>query len=206
MREHAERLSQPPLREGVCRITLVVNRKGGFKPFVHQVRVKFGHLLGEHHAFVDDRTARQRRQIKLRNARCGRRFFDATADHVQFALESFFVDAFGIADQNLFNLWAGRIGFFPQTFNLYRHVAPAINVVAHAQNFGLDDGPARFLRAEICAWQKHLTNRDQLVHVRGVTGAFDLVVKEFHRDLNVDARAIPRLAICIDSAAVPDCF
>ena len=165
MRQHAERLRQPPLREGVGRIALVINRKGGFKPFVHQVGVKLGHLLGQHHAFVDDRTARQRRQIKLRTCRRGRRFFDATADHVQFALESFFVDAFGIADQNLFNLGPGRVGLFAQTVNFHRHVAPAIDVVAHAQNFGFDDGPARFLRAEIGARQKHLTNRDQLVLV-----------------------------------------
>ncbi len=65
VRQHAERLRQPPLREGVGRIPLVIDRKGALEPLVLQIGIKLGHLLGQHHAFVDDRPARQLTQIKL---------------------------------------------------------------------------------------------------------------------------------------------
>jgi hypothetical protein len=83
-------------------------------------------------------------------------------------------------------------------------MAPAIDVVAHPQDFGFDDRPAGFLRAEIGAGQEHLSHRHQLVLARLMPGAHDLVVEERRRDLHVDARAVARLAIGIHRAPVPD--
>src|SRR5690606_34130258 len=65
-------------------------------------------------------------------------------------------------------------------------------------------GPAGFLGGEIGARQKDLPDGDQLVLVRLVPGAADLVVKERDRDLHVDARAVAGLAIGIHRAAMPD--
>ena len=52
--QHPKRLCEPPLRERVGRIPLVIDRKGTFEPRVQKIGIKLGHLLGEHHAFVND--------------------------------------------------------------------------------------------------------------------------------------------------------
>ena len=51
--EHAEGLSQPPLREGVGGIALVIDRDGRDETFVLKVRIEFVDVLGEEHAFID---------------------------------------------------------------------------------------------------------------------------------------------------------
>ena len=204
--QHAERLGQPPLGESVGGIALVINGKRGFEPVVHQIRVKFSNLLGQHHAFVNDGPARQRRDVKRTNTPGQCRFFNAAADDIQLAFKGVFVDAFCVRDQDLFDLGAGRVGLFAKAFNFDRHMAPAVNIVAHAQNFGFHDGPAGFLGCEIGAGQEHLTHRNQLVHVRRVAGALNLVIKELYRDLHMDARTITGLAIRVHSTPVPDGF
>ena len=62
------------------------------------------------------------------------------------------------------------------------------------------------LRAEIVARQEDLADGDQLVPIRLMPGAADLVVEEGDGDLHVNARAIAGLAIGIDRAAMPDRF
>ena len=76
---------------------------------------------------------------------------------------------------------------------------PTIDIVPHAQHFGFHDGPAGLLRPEIRARQKHLPHGDHLVGARVMPGALHLIVKELHRDLHMDARAITGLAVRIDS-------
>ena len=85
-------------------------------------------------------------------------------------------------------------------------MAPAIDVIPHPQNFGFNDRPACLLRGKVGARQENLTHSDHLVHTRLVAGAANLVIEERHRDLDVDARTIPCLAIRIHSTTVPDCF
>ena len=202
--EHPEGLRQPPLREGVGRIALVIDRECAFEPLVFQVRVELRHLLGQHHALVDDRPARQRGEVKLAHTCGGGGFFDPAADDVKLTLECLFVHALGVRDQDLFDLGPGRVGFFAKAGDIHRHVTPAVDVIAHAQDFGLDDGPARLLRAEVGARQEHLTDRDHLFLARLVAGAADLIVEELNRNLHVDARAVAGLAVGIHRAPVPD--
>ena len=57
VRQHAERLCQPPLWERVGGIALVINRKRRFKTVVHQIGIEHSDLFGQHHAFVNDRPA-----------------------------------------------------------------------------------------------------------------------------------------------------
>ena len=206
MRQHAERLREPPLREGIGGIPLVIDRERALEPLIHQVRVEHCNLLGEHHAFVDHRAARQRRDIKLAYTRSCCRFFNATTDHIKLTLERFLVHTFGIGDENLFDLGACRISLFTKASNIDGDVTPAIDVVAHAQNFGFNDCAAGLLRAEICARQEDLANRHQLILARRVTCALDLIIEERDGDLNVDTSAITRLAIRVHSTAVPDRF
>ena len=182
----------------------MIDRKCRFKALVHQVGVEHRDLLSQHHAFVDDAAARQAAQVNPLDL-CGEgSFLDPAADDVEIALKLFLIDVLVTADQDLFDLGARGIGLFAQHGRIDRHMTPAVNIVAHAQNFGFHDGPAAFLRRKIGARQEHLTHGDQLVHVRLMPGAAHLVIKERHRDLHMDARAIAGLAVGIDSAAVPD--
>ena len=206
MRQHAERLCQPPLREGVRGITLVINRKRTLEPLVHQVGIKLRHLLRQHHALIDDRAAGHRRNIQRRHLRRDRRLLDAATDHIQLTLERLLIHTLGVGNQNLLDLGPRRIGLLAQTLNLHWHMAPAIDVVTHAQNFGLDNRATCFLSGKIRARQKHLPHGQHLVHARRVPRTLHLIVKERHRDLHVDTRAIACLTISIDRPAVPDRF
>ncbi len=58
--------------------------------------------------------------------------------------------------------------------------------------------------AKVCPRQKDLTDRDQLILARRVACPLDLIVKEIHRYLYVNARAIAGLAVRIHSTPVPD--
>ena len=204
VRQHAERLRQPPLREGIRGVSLVINCKRGLKSFVLKVGIKLRNLLGQHHAFVDDRPARQRRDVELRHASSGSRLLDPATNNVKLALKRLFINPFGIGDQDLLNLGAGRIRFLAQAIDGDRHMPPAVDVIAHAQNFGFHNGPAGLLRAEIRARQKHLTNRHQLVHARLMACPFDLIVEKRRRDLHMNARTVTGFAIRINSTPVPD--
>ena len=204
MGQHAERLGQPPLRESVGRITLVVDGKRRHEGRILQIRIEFGHLLGQHHALVDHRPAGQAAQVERRDLRGGCGFFDPAADHIKLALEGFLVCALGVLDQDLLDLGARGIRLFPQNRGIDRHMTPAIDVVAHAQHFAFDDRAAAFLRAEIGARQEHLPDGDQRVHVGLMPGAADLVVEERNRDLQVNARAVAGLSVGVHGAPVPD--
>ena len=156
VRQHAEWLRKPPLREGVCRIPLMVDRERTFEPLILQVRIKLRYILRQHHALVDDRPTRQRTKVKRRHLSSSRSLLDPATDYIELALERLFIDTFGIRNQDLFNFGPRRIGFLAEHINIHRHVPPAIDVVPHPQDLGLDDCPACFLSAKISTWQEHL--------------------------------------------------
>src|SRR3546814_15267221 len=62
MREAAERLRQPPLRESVGRITLVKDRDAAFEQLVRKVGEEVREAFGEEQPLVDDRARRQDRK------------------------------------------------------------------------------------------------------------------------------------------------
>ena len=206
MGQHAEGLGQPPLREGVGGIALVINRKGAFKPLIHQIGVEGGNLFGQHHALVDDAAAGQGAQIHALNPGRIGGFLNPAADDVQLALKLLLIDVLLTADQDLLNLRPRRVGLVTQNARVHRHMPPAINVMAHPQNFGFHDGPAPLLRAEIGARQKHLPDRDQLFGVRLMPGAAHLVIEKLDRNLHMDPRPVASLAIGIHRAPVPHRF
>ena len=206
MGQHPERLGQPPLREGIGGIPLVIDREGALETLVQKIGIKLGHLLGQHHALVDHTAARERADIHASHTCGGGGLLDPAADHIELALKCFFVDTLGVRDQDLFDLGPGSIGLLAQNAGVYRHMAPAIDVIAFAQHLGFNDGPANLLSAEIGPRQEHHAHGNQLVVIGGVARALDLIIEERHRDLDVDARAIARLAIRINRAPVPDSF
>ena len=206
MGQHAEGLRQPPLWEGIGRIALVIQSKGGLESFIFQIWIEFRHILRQKHAFVDDRTARQAGQVKAINSCSLCSFFNPATNHIKLALKRFFIDTFGIGHQDLFNFRSRGIGLFTQTGNIHRHMAPAVDIIPHAQNFCFHNRPAGFLGPKISTRQEHLADGHQLIHARRMTGAFNLIIEEWHRDLHMDASPVAGLAICIDSTAVPNRF
>src|SRR3546814_10465467 len=60
VREAAERLRQPPLREGVGRIALVEDRDAADETIVDEIGIEDRQRFGEEQPLVDDRAARQR--------------------------------------------------------------------------------------------------------------------------------------------------
>ena len=203
MGEHPEGLGQPPLREGVGAVTLVIDRKGGLEPLIHQIGVEGGDLFGQHHALVDDAAAGQGAQIHPLNPGGIGGFLNPAADDVQLPLKLLLIDVLFTADQDLLNLGPRRIGLVAQNARVHRHMPPAINVMAHAQHFGFHDGPATLLRAKVGARQEHLPDRDQLFRVRLMARAAHLVIEELDRNLHMDPRPVASLAIGIDRAPVP---
>ena len=182
----------------------MIDCEGALETVVLQVGIEHGDLLGQHHALVDDRAAGQRTDIEFLDLRLCHGLFDPAADDVKLALERILVDVLEVRDQNLLDLWPGSVCLGAQTGHIDRHMAPAIDVVPHAQHFALDDGPAFFLRAEIGARQKYLANGDHLVGIGLVAGPADLVIEELDGDLDVNACAVAGLAVRVDRAAVPD--
>ena len=135
-----------------------------------------------------------------------RGFFDPAANDIKLALKGLFIHTFGVRHQELLNFRSCGIGLFAQIGDIHRHMAPAIDIIAHAQHFCFHNRPAGFLSAEIRARQEHLPHRHQLVHTRRMAGAFNLVIEEWHRNLHMDASSIAGLAIRIDRTAVPNRF
>ena len=74
--------------------------------------------------------------------------------------------------------------------------------MAEVQDLGLDDLPAALLRGEVGLGQEHLADGDALVR-QGVAAALDVLGEEVLRDLDMDAGAVPGLAVRIHRAAVP---
>ena len=82
MGQHAERLCQPPLRESIGGIALMIDRKGGFETRVQKVGIEFRNLFGQHHAFVDDRPTGKGADIHALDTGSDGGFLDPAADHV----------------------------------------------------------------------------------------------------------------------------
>ena len=87
MRQAAKRLCQPPLREGVGRITLVEDRDPRGEPVILQVGVEDRQRFGEEQPLVDDRPARQRTDVEALDLCRDHLLFDPAAHDVQVLLE-----------------------------------------------------------------------------------------------------------------------
>ena len=202
MGERAERLRQPPGREGVGRIALVIDRKARNETGVEQVRVELGQAFGQEHALVDDRARRQGAEIQLGYLCCDRLLLDAAADHVKIALELGGAGALGVPDHDLLDLGARRIRLLADHRDVDRHLPPAVDGVTEGKDLGLDDLPATLLRAEVGLRQENLAYPHR-ARLHAVAAAFDGFGEEILRDLDVDAGAIARLAVGVNRAAVP---
>ena len=202
MGEHAEWLRQPPGGEGVGGVALVVDGEAADEPLVQQVRVEIGQVLGQEHALVDHRPAGHRADVQLVDLGGDGLLLDAAADDVQVALERGFVGGGAVAHDDLLDLRARGVGLLTNAAHVDRHLAPAMDGVAEIQDLGLDDLAAALLGGEVGLGQEHLAHGDALDRP-GVAAALDVFGEEILRDLDMDAGAVPGLAVGIHGAAVP---
>ena len=118
-----------------------------------------------------------------------RRLLHAPAQDVELLLELAVVElGIAAADQDLLDLGPRGVGLLADHRDVDRHLAPAQDRVAEAQDLGLDDGAAALLRAEVGARQEHHADGDA-ADLRGLAGRIaDMVAEEVLRDLDMDAR------------------
>ncbi len=202
--EAAERLRQPPLREGVGRVTLVEQRDAALEARVGQVGVEDRQALGEEQPLVDDRAARQRADVEALDLGGDHPLLDAAADEIQVLLELSLVDIARqwAGDHDLLDLGPRRLRLEADHRHVDRHLPPAIDGVARIDDRALDDGAAALLRAEVGARQEdHADGEPVLAHL--VPRQRDRVVEEAQRQVDVEAGAVAGLAIGIDRAAMP---
>ena len=215
MGEAAERLRQPPLREGIGAVALVIDGKARDKAFIHQIGIENRQFLGEEQALVDDRPRRQRADVETLRLAFDDLFLDAAADEIKVLFER--LDRRGLAfgtqrrigerpgNHDLFDFGARQHRLVADHRHIDRHLAPAIDLVAKADDFGFDDGAAGLLRRQIGARQENLADGEQIGLGR-MAGTADMFVEEIEWQFDMDAGAIAGLAIGIDGTAVPDCL
>src|SRR5262249_16304415 len=204
VRQHAERLGKLPLRKGVGRIALVEDGEARDEALVQQVGGEGRKMLGQEHALVDDRAAAERADVELADVLAERRLVDAPAEDVELLLELAVVElSVTAADQDLLDLGPRGVGLLADYRDVDRHLAPAQDEVAEAQDLGLDDGAAALLRAQVGARQEHHADGDA-ADMRQLAGRIaDVLAEEVLRDLDMQARAVTGLAVGVDGATMP---
>ncbi len=199
--EHPERLGELPGRPGVGRVALVEDREARDEPRVLQVGIEHRQLLGQEQALVDHRAAGQGADVEAVDVLGQHLVLDPAADQEQLALELVVAHALGVAEDDLLDLGPGGDRLVADHRGVDRHLAPAEDRVAEAQDLGLDDRPAALLAGEVGARQEHHADRDPAL---GELAAADLLAQEVLRDLEIDAGTVAGLAVGVDRAAMPD--
>ena len=160
VREHAEGLGEPPCGEGVRRIALVEDGEGRDETLVFEIGIEIRELFGEEHALVDERPRRQRADVEILNGRFAHALLDAPPAEIKPALELFHIELVAHVEHDLFDLRTRGVGLLADDGDVDRHLPPAIEIEAEAQDFGFDDGAAGFLRVVIRARQEDLADAD----------------------------------------------
>ena len=201
MGEHAERLGQAPGGEGVGGIALVVDGEARHEALVQQIGIEAGQLLGQEHALVDDRAARQRADVEIRDVLGQHALLDAAAQQIEVGLEPLLRAAQRVGHHDLLDLGPRGVGLLADNGDVHRHLAPAIDGVAEIEDLGLDDAAAAFLGAQIGLGQEDHAQAQAAGH-RLVAGVADMVLEEVLRQLDVDAGAVAGLAVGVHRAAM----
>ena len=127
---------------------------------------------------------------------------DAPADDVEVDLELVVIDAALVGDHDLLDLRPAGVRLLSDHGRIDRHLAPALDAVAEAENLRLDDAPAKILRAEIGLGQKHHADGKPPA-LGALAGCLHMLPEEVLRNLDVNAGTVAGLAIRIDRAPVP---
>ncbi|MCY1170029.1 hypothetical protein D9M73_100870 [compost metagenome] len=204
VRQRAERLRQPPLREGVGRIALMKDRDAALETRIAQIGIEDRQRFGEEQPLIDDRAARQRADVKALNLRGDDTLLDPATDEIQvlFKLGGTLLLGQRAGDHDLFDLGARGEALLPDHRHIDGHLAPAIDGIAFLDDRAFDDRAAILLRAKIGARQEDHADREP-VGQRAMARGGDRIVEEFERKVDVQASTIAGLAIGIDRTAMP---
>ena len=103
----------------------------------------------------------------------------------------------------MFNGRTGRFGFLANNRHINRNLTPAVNIKPFFEEFCFDNGPRRFLRAEIRARQEYHPDSD--FNIGGfMARALDLGAEKFLRNIKTDTCAVAGFPVSIHCAAMPD--
>ena len=127
---------------------------------------------------------------------------DTPADDVKVDLELVVIDAALVGDHDLLDLRPARVRFLSDHRRIDRHLAPALNAVAEAENLRLDDAPAKILRAEIGLGQEHHADGESPA-LGALAGCLHMLPEEVLRNLDMNAGAVAGHPVRIDRAPVP---
>jgi len=205
MGEATERLREPPLRKGIGRIALVIDGKARHEARIREVGIEHRQFLGKEQPLVNDAARRQRADVKALNLGLDDAFLDPPADQEQVLFERVAraVRRVRPGDHDLLDLGPRLHRLVTDHRNIDRHLPPAIDGVAKADDLRFDDGAAGLLRRQIGARQEDLPDC-QPVRLGPVAGAVDMFVEEIERQLDMNAGPVAGLAVGIDRAAMPD--
>ncbi len=204
MRQAPERLREPPLRKGVGGITLVKDRDAALEALVGQVRVEDRQALGQEQPLVDDRAAAERTDVEALDLRRDHALLDPPAHEIQVLFEFGRMDLVRHrpGDHDLLDLGTGRLRLHADHRHVDGHLTPAIDGIARLDDRTFHDRAARLLRGQIGARQEHHAHR-QPVRPHLVPAHRDRIVEEAYRQVDMQPRAIARLAVRIHRAAMP---
>ena len=183
------------------------HRNAAGKAFVLQIGIENRQAFGQKQALIDNRLARQAANIEIADLRGNNLLLDPAADEVEIFLKfgRIHVVWHGPCDHDLLNLGAGCLTLITDYGDIDRNLPPAIDGVACVDNFCLNNSPAIFLRAQIGTRQEHHANGQAVGH-RAVTAMGNCVVKKTFGQIDMQPRAVPRLAIGVHCAPVPNRF
>ena len=201
--EHPEGMREVPGRKRIGGIALVEYRHRRHEARIEQVGIEDRQLFGQEHALVDQRARRERTHVEIRNGCAAHLRFNAAADDEEIALDLLHVLLSAGVEHDLFDFRPRRIGLFADDRNVHRHLTPAIDVVTEAEDLGLDDRAACFLRGIIRTRQEDHADADT-PRLQRMARQADFIREKLLRYLDVQASAIARLAIGVDGAAVPN--
>src|SRR5262249_46557778 len=131
-------VSALPGRPGVRAVALVHEREPALDRRIGEVGVELLDLIREQQALVDQRAAGEARHVEAAHVEVVERLLDPLADHVELALEGGGVEAAAAQDETLSDARHGVPRLVADVLGMYRHVAPAQEVLAFFGDDALD--------------------------------------------------------------------
>ena len=180
----------------------MIDGEGRHETFVAQIQIEIIDVLRQEHTFIDQRLMAERADIERRDRRLPRPPLNPPAADIKRALKLLRRAATCIAEHDLLNGRARILCLLSDHGHINRRLAPAIDIEAEMQHFPLNQGPRRFLRAEVRARHEDLANADPVIG-GAVAGAAHMFAEKILGHIKADAGSVAGLAVRIDGAAVP---
>ena len=202
--EHAEGLPERPRREGVRAVTLVVDAQRRLVGRVGEVAVEVFQRRGNQQPLVDDDPARHRRDVEILDLVGGGALLDLVAGEEQLALVLVRAHAPGLADERLFDARHGELRLVAEDVDVRRHLAPAEEEEFARFEHLFRDGLHAGLRIGVVVRQEEEPDAEVLVLVQVVAAFADLRAQDVVRELGQQPRAVARLGVGVERAAVDE--